>query len=61
MVLATLIAFAAYMLKMGSEATPARLLLPYYPLLLLPVLKLPVQGKIGCAIACGGCGCCWWH
>ncbi len=40
--LATLIAFAAYMLKMGSEAT-ARLLLSYYPLLLLPVLKLPVQ------------------
>ena len=40
--LATLLAFGAYMTKMGSEAT-ARLLLPYYPLLLLPVLKLPVQ------------------
>lgn len=40
--LAALLAFGVYMAKMGSEAT-ARLLLPYYPLLLLPILKLPVQ------------------
>jgi hypothetical protein len=41
-VLAALIAFSAYMAKMGSEAT-ARLLLPYYPLLILPLLKLQIQ------------------
>ena len=34
-----------YMLKMGSEAT-ARLLLPYYPLAIIPILLLPVQGRL---------------
>ena len=34
-----------YLLEMGSEAT-ARLLLPYYPLVILPVLLLPVQGRL---------------
>ncbi|HEY5346503.1 MAG TPA: hypothetical protein VIK62_09195 [Verrucomicrobiae bacterium] len=40
--LAAWISFSVYMLKMGSEAT-ARLLLPYYPLLLILILKLPLQ------------------
>lgn len=40
--LAAWISVSVYMLKMGSEAT-ARLLLPYYPLLLVLILKLPVQ------------------
>jgi len=34
-----------YMLKMGSEAT-ARLLLPYYPLVIIPVLLLPVHNLL---------------
>ncbi len=40
--LAAWIAFFAFMLKMGSEAT-ARLLLPYYPLMFLMILRSPVQ------------------
>jgi hypothetical protein len=36
------------MAKMGSEAT-ARLLLPYYPLLILPLLCLPIQA---CLVRC---------
>jgi len=40
--LAAWIAFATFMLKMGSEAT-ARLLLPYYPLMFLLILRSPVQ------------------
>ncbi|HEX4348903.1 MAG TPA: hypothetical protein VH251_00875, partial [Verrucomicrobiae bacterium] len=32
-----------YMLKMGSEAT-ARLMLPYYPLAVVPILMSPAQG-----------------
>jgi len=44
----TLVGYAAwisvlfYMLKMGSEAT-ARLMLPYYPLAIVPILLLPAQ------------------
>ena len=34
-----------YMVKMESEAT-ARLLLPYYPLVIIPILLLPVQGLL---------------
>lgn len=41
--LAAGVAFLFYMLKMGSECT-ARLLLPYYPLVLIPVLQLTIQG-----------------
>ncbi|HXR04793.1 MAG TPA: hypothetical protein VN836_08815 [Verrucomicrobiae bacterium] len=37
--------FLFYMFKMGSEAT-ARLLLPYYPLVIVPVLLLPVQRRL---------------
>lgn len=40
--LAAGIAFLFYLMKMGSEAT-ARLLLPYYPLALLPFFKLSAQ------------------
>ena len=36
------VAVLFYMLKMESEAT-ARLLLPYYPLAIIPILLLPVQ------------------
>ena len=38
-------AFAVYLLKMGSEAGP-RLLLPYYPLVIAPLLLLPVQSRL---------------
>ena len=38
-------AFAVYLLKMGSEAGP-RLLLPYYPLVIAPLLLLPVQCRL---------------
>jgi hypothetical protein len=47
----SLFAFAAwiaalvYMLKMGSEAT-ARLMLPYYPLVIVPFLLLPSQNYL---------------
>jgi hypothetical protein len=34
-----------YMSKMGSEST-ARLLLPYYPLVIVPILLLPVQERL---------------
>ena len=40
--LAAGVAVLFYMSKMGSEAT-ARLLLPYYPMALVPILLLPVQ------------------
>ena len=40
--------FIFYMLKMGSEAVP-RLLLPYYPLVIIPILLLPVQS---CLLRC---------
>jgi hypothetical protein len=40
--LAACISVLFFMLKIGSEAT-ARLLLPYYPLVIVPVLLLPVQ------------------
>jgi hypothetical protein len=43
--LAAWIAILFFMLKMGSEAT-ARLLLPYYPLVLVPILLLPVQERL---------------
>ena len=43
--LAAWIAILFFMLKMGSEAT-ARLLLPYYPLAIVPVLLLPVQSRL---------------
>ena len=47
----TLVGFAAwvsvlfYMTHMGSEAT-ARLLLPYYPLAIIPILLLPLTARI---------------
>jgi hypothetical protein len=47
----SLVGFAAwisilfFMLKMGSEAT-ARLLLPYYPLAIVPILLLPIQERL---------------
>jgi hypothetical protein len=41
-VLAAWFAGLVYMLKMGSEAAP-RLMLPYYPLMLVPFLLLPGQ------------------
>jgi len=34
-----------FMLKMGSEADP-RLMLPYYPLLIIPILLLPAQNHL---------------
>ena len=40
--IAAWVAGSVYMLKMGSEAT-ARLMLPYYPLMLVPFLLLPGQ------------------
>jgi len=40
--LAAGVAVLFYMSKMGSEAT-ARLLLPYYPLAIVPILLLPIQ------------------
>ena len=39
------VAFAFYLLKMGSEAGP-RLLLPYYPLVIAPLLLLPVHSRL---------------
>ena len=39
------VAFGFYLLKMGSEAGP-RLLLPYYPLLIAPLLLLPIQSRL---------------
>lgn len=39
------VAFLFYMAKMGSEAT-ARLMLPYYPLALIPLFKLSVQDRL---------------
>jgi hypothetical protein len=41
--LAAWISFFFFILKMGSEADP-RLLLPYYPLAIVPILLLPSQG-----------------
>lgn len=38
------LALSVYMFKMGSEAT-ARLLLPYYPLVVMPFLCLPAQAN----------------
>jgi hypothetical protein len=43
--LAAWISILFFMLKMGSEAT-ARLLLPYYPLAIVPILLLPVQNHL---------------
>jgi hypothetical protein len=43
--LAAWVASAAYMTKMASEGT-ARLLLPYYALLILPLLKLEIQARL---------------
>ena len=43
--LAAWISILFFMLKMGSEAT-ARLLLPYYPLVIIPILLQPVQEKL---------------
>jgi hypothetical protein len=43
--LAAWISVLFFMLKMGSEAT-ARLLLPYYPLAIVPILLLPVQKSL---------------
>ena len=39
------VAFAFYLFKMGSEAGP-RLLLPYYPLIIAPLLLLPIQCRL---------------
>jgi putative effector of murein hydrolase LrgA (UPF0299 family) len=39
------IAVLVYMLKMGSEAT-ARLMLPYYPLAIIPILWMPGQERL---------------
>jgi F0F1-type ATP synthase assembly protein I len=44
-VLGAWVAVLFYMLKMGSEAT-ARLLLPYYPLAIVPILLLPVPSRL---------------
>ena len=44
-VLAAWVAIAVYLLKMGSEAGP-RLMLPYYPLALVPILLLPAAGGL---------------
>jgi hypothetical protein len=43
--LAAWVAGFVYLCKMGSEAAP-RLLLPYYPLLLVPLLLLPGQSRL---------------
>jgi hypothetical protein len=43
--LAAGISILFFMLKMGSEAT-ARLLLPYYPLVIVPLLLLPMQNRL---------------
>ncbi len=43
--MAAWIAVLAYMLKMGSEAT-ARLMLPYYPLAIIPILWMPAQDRL---------------
>ena len=43
--LATWVAILFYLLKMGSEAGP-RLLLPYYALALVPLLRLPAQATL---------------
>jgi hypothetical protein len=43
--LAGWLAVLAYMLKMGSEAT-ARLMLPYYPLAIIPLLWLPLHERL---------------
>lgn len=43
--LAAWISILFFMLKMGSEAT-ARLLLPYYPLVIIPILLQPVQKNL---------------
>jgi len=56
--MAAWVAGSVYLLKMGSEAT-ARLMLPYYPLMLVPFLLLPGQrwllqrhaGRIGALLA----------
>lgn len=40
--LAAWVAVLFYLLKIGSEATP-RLMLPYYPLAIVPILLLPAQ------------------
>ena len=45
------IAVLVYMLKMGSEAT-ARLMLPYYPLAIVPILWMPGQERLA--------RCCAW-
>jgi len=44
-VLAAWVAFSIYLLKMGSEAG-SRLMLPYYPLALIPILLLPAAGGL---------------
>jgi hypothetical protein len=44
-VLAACFAFMVYLAKMGSEAGP-RLLLPYYPLVLVPLLRLRSQADL---------------
>ncbi len=44
-VLAAWIATAVYLLKMGSEAAP-RLMLPYYPLALIPFILMPAQRQL---------------
>jgi hypothetical protein len=44
-VLAGWLAFLVFLAKMGSEAGP-RLLLPYYPLLLIPLLRLRAQNDL---------------
>lgn len=43
--LAAWVAALFYMLKMGSEAT-ARLMLPYYPLIVIPILLPPAQNHL---------------
>lgn len=43
--LAAWVAALVFMAKLGSESGP-RLLLPYYPLALLPLLLLPVQNRL---------------
>ena len=55
--LAAWVAALFYMLKMGSEAT-ARLMLPYYPLIVIPILLLR-RRIIFCASAVGEFCWCW--
>jgi hypothetical protein len=43
--LAAWVSALVFMAKMGSEAGP-RLMLPYYPLIILPILLLPVQNRL---------------